>query len=101
MGRKDKYFPYLEKKCGKKVKWKKIQLQFSKSGVFWEKKCSANFLKLRSKLVYRAKIHRIWPKKIKNFSKWTKIQLQLSKSGVFWLKKIFRKFLDTPVIISL
>ena len=29
-------------------KWTKIQLQISKSGVFWGTKCSANFLKLQS-----------------------------------------------------
>ena len=66
---------------------KKIQLQVSKSEVFWEKKCSANFLKLRSLLVYKKIIHCISAKNFKNFFKWKKMQLQLSKSGDFGEKK--------------
>ena len=80
---------------------KKIRLQVSKSGVFCEKKYSANFLKLRTELVYKMIVQCISSKNFKNFFKWKKIQLQVSKVGVFWVQKIFRKFLETSVIVSL
>ena len=67
---------------------KKIQLQLSKSGVFREKKCSANSLKLRSDIVYSKHIHYILAKNFKKNLKWKKIQLQVSKSGVFGEKNV-------------
>merc|ERR1711973_187610 len=57
---------------------------FQNRGYFGQKKSSANFLKLRSLIVYRTVIHNISAKNFKNFFKWKKIQLQVSKSGVFW-----------------
>ena len=73
----------------------------SKIGGIFGKKCSSNFLKLRSQLVYMKVIHDISAKNIKNFFKWKKIQLKISKLGVFWPKEIFRKILETLVISSL
>ena len=45
-----------------------FQLQLLKSGVFWQKKYSAKFLKLRTELVDREVIHCISRKNFKNFS---------------------------------
>ena len=61
------YSLYFEKKFQKFFKWKIFQLQVSKSGVFSEKKGSANFLKLWSYIVYRTYIHGILSKNFKNF----------------------------------
>ena len=81
----------------KKFFMRKIfQLQLAKSGVFSEKKGSANFLKLRSYIVYRTYIHGIFEKNLKNFFKWNKIQLQVSKSGVFREKKCYANSLKLP-----
>ena len=72
----------------------KIQLQLSKSGVFWLKKYSTNFLKLGSYVIHGKTIHNILPKIFRNF-------LRAKKSRSILVKKIFRKFLETSGIISL
>merc|ERR1712235_116460 len=68
--------------------WKKIQLKFSKSGVFWEKKCSANFLKLRSYLVYRKVIHDISAKNFKTFLCGRKSNFNFQNRGYFGKKNV-------------
>ena len=67
---------------------KKIQLQVSKSGVFWERKCSAKIFKLRSQLVHSEVIHDISAKNFKNFLKWKKNPTSSFKiGGIYWQKK--------------
>ena len=92
----------LEKKIGKNSKWKKIQLQVSKWGVFWEKKSKSAWVAgtfFHEKRVLRFLFfffrNKVWIEKMcrilenlrKTFFYWKKIQLQVSKWGVFWGKK--------------
>ena len=81
---------------------KKIQLQVSKSAVFWKKKIkilmgsrhffpqktgSLIFIKIYRNEVQIEKICRILENLRKTFFYWKKVRLQLSKSGVLVVKK--------------
>merc|ERR1712131_280542 len=68
---------YFRKKIQKLFQVEKNPTLTFKIGGILEKKCYANFLKLRSKLVYREMIHNIYAKNFKNFFKRNKIQLHL------------------------
>ena len=62
-------------------KWTKIQLQISKSGVFWEKNCFANFFETSVKISLYNSDSRYFSKKFQELLNGKKSNFKLQNRG--------------------